>query len=526
LVPEQQLNLNDYIEIAKRRKWSFVFPFLGIVVAAVLVGLFLQPVYRSTATILIEEQDIPPEFVMSTVNTYVEQRLQSINQRIMSTSRLMDIIKRFDLYADQREKLTTEEIIEKMREDVILEPISADVVDRRTGRATTATIAFALSYEAPETPRKVLQVSDVLTSLFLQENLQIRSQQAEDISSFLQDEQQHQKAELEKMEKEISTFKEKHINELPEMLQINLQARNDIERRLEMLQSQLKSVRERESYLQAELANTEPGGRPDHPDEQRLEELKIELAYLKSRVSEAHPDMKKLRAEIQEMESQVYPAGKRSGKGADLPDNPAYITLSSQLASTRSEIQFIKEQIGNLEEERKEYNRRIEATPRIEEEYNTLLLERTTARSKYDELMRKIMEARVSHDLEKEQKGERFTLIDPPRLPEKPVRPNILLITLIGVVIGFGAGLGTASLRELSDQSVWKPDTLSSQTLLPVLASIREILIEEDIQQRSRRRKMVWIGALATLVVGVVVFHFFVMDLDIFWAKVMRRLAI
>ena len=137
----------DYWDILRRRKWSLILTVLIIFLVAGVVAVVLPSIYLSQATILIEEQEIPQNFVMTTVTSYAEQRMQQLNQRIMSFSRLVEIIDRFDLYADLKDKKTTEEIVDKMREDTLLEPVSAEIIDRRTGRPATATIAFTLSYD-------------------------------------------------------------------------------------------------------------------------------------------------------------------------------------------------------------------------------------------------------------------------------------------------------------------------------------------------------------------------------------------
>ncbi len=516
---------NDYLNIIKRRKWSFILPFFIITITGIAVALLLSPVYKSGATILIESQQIPQEFVMTTVTTFVEQRLQSINQRIMSSTRLREIIKQYDLYHKLQEKWTMEEVIEKMREDVKMELISTEVVDQRTGRPTMATIAFTLSYEGKETPSTIQKVTDKLTSLFLEENLKIRERQTQGISQFLKEEVANQKARLEELEAKIATFKEKHINELPEMFQVNMQGFNNMDRNIERFEDQLLNLKNREGFLETQLASTDPETLSDQ-DKLRLKELNLQLVALKIRVSEHHPDMKKLRAEIAELEKQVNMNRDKPQSKKELPDNPAYITLSAQLSATRSDIDFIKEQIKNLEQEKKEYQKRIHATPRIEQEYNTLKIQMNTTQAKFDDLMRKIMEARIAHNLEKEQKGERFIIIDPPQLPEKPFKPNRLAIMLIGVVLGIGAGIGTASLREFSDYSVRTADALAMATSFPVLATIREIVTVKD-QRRKKTRRIIQVSATTAILIGaVVIFHLFIMDLDIFWAKLMRRIAI
>ena len=519
-----EMAMDDYVGILKRRKWSLILPMIIVFLAAVAVALLLPPVYKSTATILIEQQEIPSEFVMASVTSYAEQRLQSINQRIMSSTRLLEIINRFGLYAPQRDKWTTEEIVDKMRKDTLMEPISAEVIDRRSGRPAEATIAFTLSYEGQETPQKVQQVANVLTSLFLDENLQVRARQTRETSEFLEDELKRVRADLDEHESRLAAFKEKNINTLPELIQVNLQTLNNVERNIELLQEQLRSQKEREGRLQGELANVSPELEATQKDRLRLEELKVELVHLKSRFTDEYPDVRKAEAEIAKLERQI--ADGKGGSGKTKPDNPAYITIASQLSSARADIRSIQAQIRGLNAKADTYRRYLEMTPKVEETYNALLAERNNTKAKHDDLMQKLMEARVSQGLETEQKGERFTLIDPARLPEKPFKPNRLAILLIGVVLGIGAGIGFAALREFSDTSIRSIEHLSKATAYPVLATIPLIVTAADTA-RQRVKRVSWIVGIALIVIGgVAVFHFQVMDLNVFWAKLMRKMAI
>jgi len=521
-----EMTLDDYLAILKRRKWSLILPALLVFAVAAAVALLLPPVYKSTATILIEEQEIPSEYVKATVTSYAEQRLQSINQRVMSSNRLLEIINRFGLYADMRDRWTTEEIVGKMREDTQLEPISAEVIDRRSGRPAEATIAFTLSYEGKMAPQKVQQVASVLTSLILDENLQVRARQTRETSEFLEGEMNRVKAALDDLEGRIAAFKEENIDALPELLQVNIQGLSNTERNIEMLQGQLRSQKERQGYLQTQLANVSPHLEEKQRDWQRLEELKVELHYLKSRFTDEYPDVIKAKAEIAELEAQLGGAKSGPGGGRGVPDNPAYITLAAQLSSTRSEIKSTQQQIEGLKATAEEYRRRIENSPRVEEAYAALTIERNNTQAKYNDLMQKLMEARVSQGLEKEQKGERFTLIDPPRLPEKPFKPNRLAIVLIGLVLGTGAGVGTVALRELSDTSVRSAEQLSRTLKYPVLASIPVIDTPGDVSRRRMKILALAVGVVVLIAGGLALFHYQVMDLDVFWAKLMRRMAI
>ena len=522
------MTLDDYFTIVKRRKWSLILPALAVFLCAAIVAMALPSIYQSTSTILIEEQDIPEDFVMATVTSYAEQRLQSIYQRIVSFSRLLEIVNRFQLYPELKDKWTTEEIVEKMREDVLLEPISAEMVDRRTGRPTAATIAFTLSYEG-KNPDTVQRVSNMLTSLFLEENLRVRERQATETSEFLENEMDKVKSDLAELEAKMATFKAAHINELPDLLQVNMQSLNSLESNAERLNEQLRSLKEREGYLQTQLASISPSFEEEKRDKVRLAELKVQLVHLKSRFSEKYPDVIKTKAEIAELEKQANDSRVKSdnpGHSDDPPDNPAYITLAAQLSSTQVEIVSLNRQIGEFNKMANEYRRRIANSPKVEEAYRAIFTERNNTQAKYDDLMRKHMEARVAQGLEKEQKGERFTLIDPARLPETPDKPNRMAIILIGMVLGMGAGVGWASLKEFTDQSIRDSTSLALATSFPVLASIPEIVTQEDIQRKKKKRNIIIIVLVLGVVISVVLFHFLVMDLNVFWAKLMRKVRL
>jgi len=513
--------LKDFKEILSRRKWSLILPIIILFVIALIVAFAITPTYRSTATILIEEQEIPKEYVMSTVTSYAEQRLQSINQRIMSSSRLLEIINRFNLYSDLRKTWVIEEIIEKMRKDIKFETISAEVMDRRTGRQSAATIAFTVSYEG-ENPSVVQQVTNVLASLYLEENLKTREEKTVGASKFIEEELKDVQSKLASLDAKIATYKEKYLNALPELTQLNLQELDRVERTIEQLQIQLRALKEREEVLKTQLAGIPPDLAT--PDKERLKELRARLVFLKTRYSDLYPDVIKTKQEISELEQKLkLQSGDAIG---DKPDNPAYITVASQLASTQAEIESVKKQIEASQEKMNVYRRRIQASPKVEEGYKALMVERNNLQAKYDDLMKKYMETKIAQGLEKEQMGERFTLIDPPRLPEKPVSPNIPAILLIGLILGIGSGIGTVSIREHNDQSVRSEEALIGATGFQVLVSIPEIMNEKDILRMKKKRRMIIFSVVAIIVVFILVFHFFIMDLDVFWARLMRKLAI
>jgi uncharacterized protein involved in exopolysaccharide biosynthesis len=278
------------------------------------------PVYRSSSTILIEDQDISRDYVTSIITSYADQRLQTINQRIMSASRLLEIIKRFNLYSDKRERWTTEEIVDNMRKkDIKFETITADVIDSRTGRPATATIAFTVSYEG-KNRLEVQQVANVLASLYLEENIKVVDQQTGGTTKFLEEEMKSVQNDLAELEKKIAAYKEKNPRALPELMQFNLQVMDSNERSYDQIKDHLRTLRERESYLRTELATIMPDAK--NQDKERLKELRVELGSLKVRFSDEYPDVIKTKAEIAELEKRLGSAEIQKAV-AEKPDNPA-----------------------------------------------------------------------------------------------------------------------------------------------------------------------------------------------------------
>jgi polysaccharide chain length determinant protein (PEP-CTERM system associated) len=499
---------------------------------AALVAAFVWPrTYRSTSTILIEEQEIPRDFVITTVTGFADQRLQVINQRIMSTTKLLEIISRFNLYADLRRKMTTEEVVEKMRRDIRFATISADVVSQRSATPSSVTIAFTVSYDG-KNPQIVQQVANVLASLYLEENLRTREQKTAGASRFLEEEARVLQRNLADVDAKIAAFKARNFDALPELLQLNVQEHERIQRDIEQAREQLKALKTKEEYYETELATIPTESRDQ--DRSLLKELKAKLVQLESRYTSKYPDVSKTVMEIAALEKRIAsrpdeekgPVKKRLTSVSDQVNNPSYVTLASQLAGVQSDIEAVKRQIADLQQKRGEYLRRTAISPKVEETYKALMVERTNTQAKYEDLMKRVMEAKVAQGLEKEQMGERFTLIDPARLPEKPVKPNVPVILVLGLFLGIGAGAGNILLQEYGDQSVRDPARLALSVPFPLLGTVPEIVNEEDVFRRRARWKRSLIAVIIAFAAFVLIFHLFIMDLEVFWAVVSRRLML
>lgn len=511
----------DVIDIVKRRKWFILWPAVVLFIISAVIAYSIPRKYRSTATILIEAQEVPTEYVKANITSFADQRLQTINQRIMGTPKLLDVINRFNLYSDLKSSLTMDEIVDKMRKkDMLFKTISADVVDPRSGQPAQATIAFSIGFEA-SSPEIAQQIANELSSLYMAENLKAREQQSQGTSKFLSDEMKLVQQNLASIEASIAGFKQQNIHTLPELNQVNMQAFEQTDRDIRQLTDQLRTLREKEVNFQTQLTSTP--AEMSTTDKESLKQLKLRLLDLKSRFSDKYPDVVKTKSEINALERQIK-ANSNDISEAN-PDNPAYIALSSQLASTRSEIESLKRQITDLTKKKESYQGRLIASPRVEEGYKSLLVQRNNLQQKYDDLSRKVMEAKVAHGMEKEQLGERFTLVDPARVPEKPASPNVPAILLIGLVLGICSGIGAAAIKEAGDQTVRSAEELNDATGFQVLATIPEIVSDDDLFAAGKKRRLYIVTALLGFVVVIMVFNFMIMDLDVLWAKAARKLA-
>jgi uncharacterized protein involved in exopolysaccharide biosynthesis len=581
MMPNETADIGQYIGILKNRKRYFIIPALVVLVIAILVAWLLPSTYESSSTILIEEQQIPQEFVRSTVTGFADQRIQSLTQQILSRVKLWEIIQQFNLYADLREKLTREEILEIMRDNIKLDTISAEVADssksrkRRTQAQAEVTIAFSIAYRG-KNPVTVQKVSGTLASLYLEQNLKTREAQAQSTTQFLETELKQLQERIKGLGEKITAFKGQHEGLLPEQQEFNRQQAARLEMDIKQLDSAMRSAEDRKIYIEGQLATVKPdtpligatGERvmapadrlkvlevamadlqskfsDDHPDvrkvrreiaelkkmvgqtggsaairRQKLTQLKAELADKQGKYSDQHPEVKKLKNEIARLEQ--APETVSPSKPVSEPENPAYISLTTQIKAAENETASLRSQQAGLKDKLQMYRQRLEDAPKVEQDYLALTRDYQNASSKHQEVMNKILEARISEGMEEGQKGEKFTLIDPASFPEKPVSPKRWLIFFAGFIMSLGAGFGTVALAEALDHSVKSSDELARLTGLPVLGSIIRIQTSEDITQARQKRKMIWAVTGLSLILALALFHFFYMDLWVLTAKLLR----
>lgn len=569
---EQTKNLQDYFAVLKKRKVSIILIGISVFVISAAVAFLLPPAYTSSATILIEQQEIPPELVMSTVTSYASERIRTIEAQVMSRLNLLKIVDKFNLYKSKRKFETSEEIVERMRKDAQLRVISAGVVDPRSGRPSEATIAFSLSYTG-ESPATVQRVASELSSLYLNENLRSRTSKAEETSSFFDEEAKRLGELISDLEQQLANFKEKNANLLPELQQLNIQILQRTEKDISSAEVQLQNLKERKIYLQSQLTQIEPSNplvqgagmqlaireaeyasarsrySEDHPDLQRLKNeiaslkqetgqgtsskklveqlavLRAELAKTREKYTADHPDVIRLDSRIVSLEKELQASNQKKEEGAIevQPDNPAYITLSAQLEAAESEARALKTKLQGFKNKQAEFEEYLRKSPQVEREYRGLKRKYENAVLRHQETSAKQMKADVGKQLESESKGERFTLIDPPALPEKPVSPNRPAILFLGFILAMGGGIGFAVIADAIGGAVHGAKGVQAVLGLLPLSVIPYQMNTQDLTNYRNTRLIILIGTVLSILIALLIIHFAVSPLDVLWFRLIRK---
>lgn len=578
MVEEQaEKGMQDYLGAFKRNKNKML--------AMVLAGFFLTTIiavkwpatYKSTATILIEQQEIPQDLVRSTVTSYADQRIQVISQRVMSSVNLKKIVKKFGLYQKEQKVDPISVVLEEMREEINLEMVSADVVDPLTGRPTQATIAFTLSFES-ESAKKAQQVANELVNLYLNENLKRRSEIATEATSFLAIESKKLSQLMSTLEEKLATFKEKNEGSLPELQSLNMTLMDRTEQQMMEANRQAASADDRVVYLEAELSQIEPNmtvfsetGQRIYGARDRLKSLEAELMSLKAKYADNHPDVLKMKKEIASLEDEVGGVDKKElvkqlkSKEAELtqmfgrysvdhpnvkalrqqitnlqkavrnpgkatiiedsssPDNPAYIQLLAQLNVAKVEKKTMSTLQSKLQAKLEKYEQGLLKAPQVEREYLEMTREYDNTLIKYHEVKSKQMEADMAQAMEKDRKAERFSLIEPPILPEEPFKPNRPAIVFLGFILSLGMALAFAMIKESLNSAIYGSRAILAATGEQPLVVIPYIENAEDITINTKRKVKLLSIAILLTILCIAGFHFLIMPLDVLWYVIFRK---
>ena len=528
---------------------------------------------------MIEERQIAEGLVASTVTTYADQRIQTIKQEVMSRSKILDLVKKFDLYPDQRQKVSTNALVKKIKESISINPLSASIKTGRSDRPGSVTIAFVLSFEG-KNPHKVQGVVSDLSAFFLAKNLKARQASARGTTDFLQKQVERSRQSVSELDKEIAKFKEAHLEELPEFMRLNLQKVDKINDRINAIGREVLALRGQKTSVKYKLGFVNPySGQSGRAltDEEKLQQLELKLAELKSKYSEKHPKLKaleneiamlketavafhglrekrtrlneckqnlaqlqseysdkhplvkKAKSEIEELQKEIAKDTRDGVMETDEIDmrnvtNPAYMNLRSELDRIDLRLTSMENEKKDLMKEEEQVYAKLKTMPDVEKQYKDLLMDRENVKRNLNELQKKLQVAMVAEGMEEGQLGENFTMTQPPFLPDEPYKPNRIAIMLLGLIFGLGASVGMAALKEYTDHSVRMPEEIERLSGYAVLAIIPHIQSPKERRKKIVKYIFIILAIAGLLAAGLAFFHYMVMDLYIFYDKLLKFL--
>jgi polysaccharide chain length determinant protein (PEP-CTERM system associated) len=493
----RELEISDYIAIARRRLWIIVVPALILPVLAYFVSLKIPNRFTSQTLILVEQQKVPDTYVKPVITEELNARLASMREQILSRSRLEPIIEKYSLDVKSRKKLSPDDALDRVRKSIEITPIDSD------GRAGTPGFFIAFSWNEARTAQ---QVCGEIASMFIAENLRDRDLSVQGTTQFLNSQLQIAKQKLDEQDAALAGFKSKYINQLPGRDETNMAMLSSLNSQLDVTIQTITQAEQQRTYLQSLLAqqisnwkSKQVDGAGDPEDfQKRRSALEAELTRLQARYTPDHPDVIKAQDALKRLDRKQAEASAASAEGkpskSNGPEPTEIVQLRLSVRQLDDSISNKKKEQERIQQEIRTYQSRIQLSPMVEEQYKKLTRDYQTAQSFYEELLTKSRQSEMATELERQKQGEQFRVMDAPNLPQKPTYPNRLMIVMGGLGAGLVVGAGGATVLEMRDQSLRTEQDVSFTLKLPILASI-PILGEEDIVQGKKQKKSMFVGA-------------------------------
>lgn len=495
----KELQLRDYLDILKRRKLWVILPSIGAFVLAVVIALRMPNIYHSQTVILVDPQQVPNSYVPSTVTETVTDRLSMIRQLVLSPTRLSSLIHQLHLFGYANGK-DDQQLVALMQKSIIVE-----VSDAGSQRLS----AFKIAYSSGN-PQEAAEVANRLAGAVVEENLKAREQQFSGTEEFLNTELQETKRQLEGKESEVGRIKTQYIMDLPESKQFHLEALDNLRMQLRNSQDRINRAEQEKVYLQSMLVNSNPSVDMDantnaaaqSTSVMQIQKLETNLSELRARYGPNYPDVRKLQSQIDALKAKESheeasapvrevvprPIEKRSVK------NPV---VEAQLAKLDQEIADQTKLQPQLQEQINFHESKLEQVPIFEGRIAGLMRDYDTLRTHYNSLLERKLSAEMASALEEHQKGERYVILDPAPVPDKPFGPNRGLISLAGLFGGLLGGFSLAMIRELTDESVRSEKEAARLFGATVLAGIPNI---ESSRQLLLHRLGIFGATVATVI--------------------------
>jgi polysaccharide chain length determinant protein (PEP-CTERM system associated) len=495
---ERELTIADYIAMLRRR-WVLIVT-LAVVGAPLAYGVsrFLPDRYKSQTLVLVEQPSVPTDIVRSLDTSDISQRLSSMKQQILSRSRLEPIIRQFGLYGDDVSRVSMEDLVGRLQKTIDVTPV-LPMAESQARQLPGFYVSVTM-----DNARTAQQVCTAVTSMFIEENLRLRQQHSEDTTQFLVQQLAEAKAKLDEQDARLAAFKSHYLGSLPDQESTNLNLLTTLTSQLDAATQALARAQQDKTYAESMLTQqiaawqaTQTGRNPETLDQQ-LSALQTQLANLQARYTDDYPDVIKTKNDIAALKRQLAEsnAQKATSDASKIQKSAVEPLQVAQLRAQVHNLELViaekaREQ-GQIKEQIKFYQERVQSTPGVEQQFKELTRGYETALLSYNELQKKRDESAMAADLERKQQGEQFRVLDPANLPDKPSFPNRPLFAAGGVGAGLALGLAIAFLLEMRDSSLKTERDVEFTLHLPVLAMIPEI---EPISAAEAEPVLAGVGA-------------------------------
>lgn len=544
-IVRRSLDIEDYIQIARRYKAWIIGPMFAGLVIGVVVAFLLPNRYVSNAVIRVLPPPVPEKYVPPNVTSAISDRFTEMAQSVTSRSTLATLVTTYDLYPQKRKRMPVEDIVEGMTKDLEIRPFQPlGQQSRRYEGAAAFRVAF--TYENRFLAQKV--VTDVVGRI-INEHLRMRASQSTMTTTFLREQWEQARKELDELEKKVTNFRVANQGRLPEQAQFNAQQMGSAQMRLSSLNSAISSINQEKLVLEAQLRSlkqeTEALRRPSVPAvagggeafaiarneriaelEKRIVSIESALNTMRQQLTENHPDIKTAQSTLASLKSrrdemvaeeesrlQKLAAEAKANPGRPAVVDPATMSkiratdaaieqVEAQIKARDLRLQELSQEVQNVDRRMALYQQRMEATPVGEQEYAQLVREVALAKIRYEDLTRKKEQSETATDLENRNQGETMEILESASLPQTPVSPNRLAVVGIATALGCVLGIALAGTWEVKDTSLKGLKDVRAYTNLPILGSVP--LLENDVIIR-RRKRMALLAWSTAVLIGIVI---------------------
>jgi polysaccharide chain length determinant protein (PEP-CTERM system associated) len=494
MIQNRELTIDDYLAIVRRRAWVIIIPALLGPAIALGISFFFSPKYTSETTVLVQGQKVPDKYVMPITSEDVMLRVTALEQQVLGRNRLQPMVERLGIL---RSGDNPDEVLDDIRRNLVVAPVNVGASAGTPRRAGADVPGFTLSFTWSD-PKLAQQLCSQLTSMLLAENLKSREQVAQGTTEFLSRQVEEAKNNLDEQDAKLASFKRQYVGQLPGDEDNNLKILMGLNSQLDANTQALNRAQQdksfAESVLSQQLGAWKASQSTTSPEalQQQLTTLQSQLIQLEARYTADHPDVVKTKADIAELQKKLAevnsakpdPANDRAG----LAEPPEIRQLRVQIHQYQEAIAQAGKDQKRLQDQIKLYQGRVALSPVVEEQYKRLTRDYNTAQKFYDDLLAKKSQSEMTTDMERQQEGEQFYLLNPATLPSSPSFPNRWSFAGAGLGIGLVVGLGLAWWFEIQDKAIRNESDLEAVMQLPVLVSVPWV-VGEELENKNGKKK-------------------------------------